>query len=137
MLLVALAAKFGIRSTWRGTVEVAAIAACTVTLAGYLAATIGLLNLSIDPIPFVLGTFWQVLGVCIFAIAAEGKIVGKTVFSNLGDLDGFTIDGKTLMTEHSSRAAVAGLSIAAALHHTALPARGPPFAVPLIRRSNR
>ena len=90
MLLVALAAKFGIRSTWRGTVEVAAIAACTVTLAGYLAATIGLLNLSIDPIPFVLGTFWQVLGVCIFAIAAEGKIVGKTVFSNLGDLDGFT-----------------------------------------------
>jgi hypothetical protein len=75
LLLVALAAKFGIRSAWRVAVEVAAIAACTLTLAGYLAATIGLLNLSIKPIPFVLGTFWQVLGVCIFAIAVIAAVL--------------------------------------------------------------
>ena len=43
LLLVALAAKFGIRSAWRLAIEVIAIAPCTLSLAGYVTAIIGIL----------------------------------------------------------------------------------------------
>jgi hypothetical protein len=69
LLPVALAATFGVRSPWRAAVEAIAIIAAALTLAGYVAATIGVLNLSIDPMPFVNGVFWQALGVAIFVIA--------------------------------------------------------------------
>ncbi len=68
LLPVALAAAFGTRSALRLAVEVAAVAASALVLGGYVAGTIGLLNLSIDPTPFYLGAFWEVLGVAIFAI---------------------------------------------------------------------
>jgi hypothetical protein len=69
LLPVALAAPFGVRSPWRVAVETVAIAAAALMLAGYVAATIGVLNLSIDPMPFASGVFWQALGVAIFVIA--------------------------------------------------------------------
>ena len=70
LLPVAFAAKFGVRSPLRVAVEGIAIFAAALTLAGYVAATIGVLNLSIDPMTFVNGMFWQTLGVAIFFIAA-------------------------------------------------------------------
>ncbi|HEY1882260.1 MAG TPA: hypothetical protein VGG51_04375 [Candidatus Cybelea sp.] len=69
LLPVALAATFGVRSRWRAGIEAAAIAAAALTLAGYVAATVGLLNLSVDPLAFVNGMLWQVLGVAIFVMA--------------------------------------------------------------------
>ena len=69
LLPVALAATFGVRSAWRVTIEAIAVVVALLTLAGYTAATIGLLNLSIDPLTFVNGLFWQILGVAIFVVA--------------------------------------------------------------------
>jgi hypothetical protein len=75
LLPVALAAAFGVRSAWRVAVEAIAVAAAALTLAGYVAATIGVLNLSIDPMPFVNGMFWQILGVAIFVIATIAVVI--------------------------------------------------------------
>ena len=69
LLPVALAATFGVRSPLRVAAEGIAVTAAALALAGYVAATIGVLNLSIDPMPFVNGMFWQTLGVAIFLIA--------------------------------------------------------------------
>jgi hypothetical protein len=75
LLPVALAAQFGVRSPWRVAVETMAIIAAALTITGYLAATIGVLNLSIDPMPFVNGMFWQILGVAIFVIATVAAAI--------------------------------------------------------------
>ena len=75
LLPVALAAKFGVRSPFRVAVEAIAAIAAALTLAGYVAATIGLLNLSIDPMPFVNGAFWQILGVAIFFISTVAAAI--------------------------------------------------------------
>lgn len=56
---VVLAMSFGRRSQVRTFLEFASFLMAAVSLAGFIIPAIGLVNLSIDPLPFVFGTFWR------------------------------------------------------------------------------
>lgn len=67
-LPVAMAARFGKRTAWRRVAEAAAGAVVLLGLAGYVAGTIGMLTLAVDPLPFVFGN-WRLIYVAMFAMA--------------------------------------------------------------------
>lgn len=69
LLPVALAASFGVRSVLRRSLEVLAAILAAIVVGGYTAGAIGALNASIDPLPFIYGALWPLVGVALYAVA--------------------------------------------------------------------
>ena len=67
VLPVALSARFGVRHGWRRLVELAVYAIAATVAASGIACTIGLIYATIDPLPFVFGTFWRTLVTVLYA----------------------------------------------------------------------
>jgi class 3 adenylate cyclase len=67
LLLVALTSRFGTRSAWRRSLEWLAYAAIALDYLGSVGAAVGMLTLWIDPWPFMLGSFWSIVGVVAVA----------------------------------------------------------------------
>ncbi len=80
VLPVLLGRRFGARSRVRVVAELATAVVAAVTFAGFAAGSVGMLNASIDPIPFTYGAFWRIVGVAldVTALAAVALAVAGT-----------------------------------------------------------